>query len=443
MRNFSAAKTCELHVHVAGCLTEVDVVELAKDVYRDVDWTLFVDAYEATFNVRPNPVTLIGDVLADKPGGLTRLREHFLFTDADEGDFMRFKARFSLAYSVVDHLGKVNRAGDVIRRCLAHHRKEGVDFVEYRSSGGEGSWEGFHDFHYGQIKELMTASEDGMTARYMISLRRSDAMEDYEWVLRLMDDHPETVSTIVGVDFCNVEEGFPPGNLRSFFGRIARDNEQRPERPLDVVYHVGESFFDKSLESAVRWCHEAAGLGAKRLGHAIALGLDPAAAIVRRPDAHTTELVSERLNQIAYDLEHSAKMSSYGVDVDGKALVDEREALQKLSPDETVHRAYDEERLEDIRGRQGFVLDCLTEMGTVIESCPTSNLRIGGVPDPADHPVHRFLDSDVNLAICADDPGIFATSLADEVDWVRTHSGWETDDLEKRLGDPRRFQLGS
>lgn len=77
----------------------------------------------------------------------------------------------------------------------------------------------------------------------------------------------------------------------------------------------------------------------------------------------------------------------------------------------------------------------------MIESCPTSNLRIGGVPDPTAHPIHRFLASGVNLAICADDPGIFDTSLAQEVDWVLTQTNMDAQSLLTRLGNPRRFRL--
>ena len=45
------------------------------------------------------------------------------------------------------------------------------------------------------------------------------------------------------------------------------------------------------------------------------------------------------------------------------------------------------------------------------------------MPDPGHHPIHTFLKSDVPLAVCADDPGIFDVTLADEIDWVRTHCG--------------------
>jgi hypothetical protein len=224
--------------------------------------------------------------------------------------------------------------------------------------------------------------------------------------------------------------------------QVAKDNQSHPERALDIVYHVGESFFDKSLESAIRWCHEIAEMGARRLGHAIALGLDPAIAIARRPQAHMWERVSERLDQLTYDLHYRRQLTRYGVTVDEQALMAERKRLGAVDSGACIERPYDEGRLAEVRKRQRFVLDRLKALGTVIECCPTSNLRIGGVPDASHHPIHRFLDSEVNLVICTDDPGIFDITLASEVEWVRTHAVLDVETLQRRLGDPRRFRLG-
>jgi hypothetical protein len=182
-------------------------------------------------------------------------------------------------------------------------------------------------------------------------------------------------------------------------------------------------------------------MGAKRLGHAIALGLDPAIAAARRPLAHEAEPASERLNQIAYDLAHQESLAAYGIKVDTVSLEKEWERLAKRPADEPFVRPYSSHRLAEVRQRQNYVLDRLAELGTVIETCPTSNLRIGGVPSPAEHPVHRFLDSGVNLVISADDPGTFNTPLAAEVRWVLEHSGYHPTALLERLGDPRRFRF--
>ena len=442
MRSLDIQKRCELHVHPGGCFTAEDLVMLGRDVYQQVDWSLYCDSYEEAFGTRPDPEAMFEAVQADESGGLDRFREQFVYGEQDGGDFGRFQAKFRFLICLYRYYLETPSGCERMMECVINrHRSEGLTYVEYRGSRDSRDDEEFLLFHRVNAKTLQDASLDSFTLRYIVSLRRWAALEDYELVQRLMDESPELIPTIVGVDFCFIEEGYPPKHLRPLFERVFEDNRKRPERALGIVYHVGESYFDKSLESAVRWCHEVAEMGAERLGHATALGLDPAAAIARRANAHENELVSERVDQIDYDLEHCDSLKAYGIVVDRIALRAERKRLEGMGADEEVGRSYDEARLEEIRMRQRFVLDRLAKLGTVIESCPTSNLRIGAVPSASHHPVHQFLSSEVNLAIGADDPGIFDSPLANEVDWVLTHSGMDEDALEKRLGDPRRFRL--
>jgi len=311
---------------------------------------------------------------------------------------------------------------------IERYWSQGLDYIEYRY--GLSIESNFLSFHSLCAQMLQDASHDGMTARYIIGLPRWAVMEGYALVQRLLDEHPELIPTIVGMDFAGFEEGYPPKHLRPFFTQVAQDNQTHPERALDIVYHVGESFFDKSLESAIRWCHE------------IALGLDPVIAIARRPQAHVWERVSERLDQIAYDLHYRTQLARYGITIYEQAITAERNRLLAAAPEELVERPYDEQRLADVRKRQRFVLDRLMALGTVIECCPTSNLRIGSIPDASHHPLHQFLETGVNLAICSDDPGIFDITLSSEVEWVREHTTLDVEALQRRLGDPRRFRLG-
>jgi adenosine deaminase len=437
-------KTCELHVHPGGCLTAEDLIELGKDDYKDIDWTLSTDAYEKAFGARPDMVALYDDALSNPASGVARFKDLFVYTQNDGGDFGRFQAKFNLILSLLKHPPKRQELVKLYcQRIVDRHAREGLTFVEYRCSSSDDTQEGFTKFHRAHAQILSDASQNNITARYIISLRRWSADRDYDWLQNLLDQHPELIPTIVGIDFAHFEEGYPPKDKRDLFNRVHQDNRQNPERALEITYHVGESYFDKTLESGMRWCHEVAEMGAKRLGHATALGLDPAVAITRRPDAHIRELVSERLDQIAYDLAHATDLATFGIKVDTNALHNEKQTLQKQAPDGTVERPYNPQRLEEIRNRQQYVLNRLTQIGTVIETCPTSNLRIGGVPDPSHHPVHTFLKSNVNLAIGADDPGIFDSPLANEIDWVLTHTGWTPEALAQRLGDPRRFQLGN
>ena len=275
----------------------------------------------------------------------------------------------------------------------------------------------------------------------MPSLPRAAPLPAYHQLRTLLADEPDLAAVVPGVDFCHVEQGYPPRTAQSFFQRLQADNDADPASALEALYHVGEIYFDKSLESAVRWCHEAALLGARRLGHCIALGLDPEAAVARRTDAHAREPVCERLDQIDYDLRHRADLEDAGVEIAVADLETERDGLHGRDPDRLLHRPYDEHRCEQVRRRQTYVLSELTRLGTVIESCPSSNLRLGMVPRPELHPVHRFLVSDVDLVIGADDPGIFDAPLAAEVDWVAQTTHLSPGEFAERLGDPLRFRL--
>ena len=442
--SLKAAKTCELHVHLYGGLFAADLLELGRDYYEKIDWSLFVDSFERAYSKRPDPVALFREALHKQC--LDPIAAHYVYGAEDGGDFARFQAKFNMAICIYRYWWKgLDKVEEIWRRVVAHHRREGLRYVEYRVMApyDHTQPEAFAQFHQLVARFLQQASDPGFEARYLIGLPRWAPLECYQLVQRLLDENEDLIPTVVGLDFCHFEEGYPPASTHAFFRRLHRDNELRPERALDVAYHVGEVYFDKSLESAVRWCHEAAKLGALRLGHCTALGLDPEVAVARRSQAHECERVSERLAQIAYDLHHKDALAAFGVPVDEQALMQERTRLAAQPGDALVWRGYDPPRLKAVRQRQDFALSRLAALGTVVETCPTSNLRIGGVPNAQDHPVHRFLASDVRLAIGADDPGLFDCTLADEVHWVQHHTGMTANALQARLGDPRTYRCGS
>lgn len=445
MQNLTQLSGCELHIHILGAYYAEDVLELGKDVYQQGAWDEYnyEDTYQALFGVRPDPRAIFEEALSNGNDGLELIKRWHVYTQEDGGDFARWQAKFNFFMSIWTRYRDIGGQADVtlLQRMIDRYWKQGLDYIEYRCGTGIGI-ENFLYFHSLCARLLQEASDKQRTARYILSLQRWAPLQAYANVQRLFADYPELVPTIVGIDFANAEQGFPPKNMRPLFELIAKENRAYPERALDIVYHVGEEFFDKSVESAIRWCHEIAEMGALRLGHAIALGLDPDVATQRRPHAHVSESVSERLDQIDYDLRHQKALLEYNVEIDEQALLAERAALQRMQPEDQIERPYSPSRLDEIRRRQQFVLDRLVHWGTVIECCPTSNLRIGGVPDAKYHPVHRFLASNVNLVICSDDPGNFDITLASEIDWVLQQTGMSADALLQRLGDPRRFRLG-
>ena len=127
-------------------------------------------------------------------------------------------------------------------------------------------------------------------------------------------------------------------------------NQEHPERALAVLYHVGESFNDKSLESGVRWVHEAAEMGVHRLGHAIALGVSPDLYGV-----HTRqESVAERVDQLHYDLRHRDGLGEMGVQVDVEAVSEELERLKSMPQEDVIEVEYDDGSWIEVRNRQRY-----------------------------------------------------------------------------------------
>ncbi len=435
-------KSCELHVHLGGCLYADDLLDLCSDQAEKIDWTLYADSYEQAYGKQPDPPALIAAAL-EGAEGYDRFRRHYVVGPEDGGDFARFQAKFNLAICVYRHWHRLGREDEMVRRLIERLRTQDLEYVEVRAMTGSATGDPieFLDFHQTNAKIIRECSGRGFEGRYIVSLPRWEPIEALKVVEKLLQDSPELVPTIVGVDFCHFEEGYPPKTTRPFFEHLKAFNARHPERALDVTYHVGEVFFDKSLESAVRWVHEAAELGARRLGHALALGMDPEVAVSRLPGAHESEPASERVDQINYDLENKTLLEATGVEVDVKNLQAELEELCHVDPATSISRSYSFERLEEVRHRQNMVLRRLEELGTVVESCPTSNLRIASLPAPQAHPLTRFVDAGVQVVIGADDPGLFDITLASEVDWALDHTSVEPAELVKRLGDPRRHRL--
>jgi hypothetical protein len=435
-------KACELHVHVGGCFSTGDLVDLAHRHVDDIDFGPYVEAYEAAYGARPEPATWIRRAADGDDAAFEALRDHYVFTERDGPDFTRFSAKFGLLICVARHYLRHVPGGQRVgpQIALEHHRRSGVRYLEMRAMYMSlDDPQGFHDFHRLNAQVAQQMRGGGFEPRYVPSLPREAPLPAYEQLRRMLTDEADLAEIVVGVDLCHVEEGHPPKGARDLFRRIREDAEG--DLPLEGLYHVGEIYFDKSLESAVRWCHEAADLGARRLGHCIALGLDPEASVQRRGVSHERETVAERLDQIDYDLHHRSALEDAGVEVRPAQLEAERESLRSQRRQAIVQRSYDDQRFEQVRRRQAFVLGELSRIGTVIESCPSSNLRLGSVPRPELHPVHRFLETDVDLVIGADDPGIFDSELADEIDWVVDTTHLTPAALAERLGDPLRFRL--
>jgi Adenosine deaminase len=391
----------ELHAHLYGSVPPDAVLRHLADHYDQVDWGWYEEGFAAVYGTRPPTRVLVERFRAGDQGVGRAFAEVYVLGDDDAGDFARFSAKGRLVWATDD--GTPARRDRIalgfaaaVRQDLA---RQGVAHAELRCQPSAALPAAF-------------AGGSGPTLRMAVSLDRDDPWPHWERVAEvLLGPHGAAVT---GIDFCGVEEGHPPADVADLFAAVRAFNDRHPGRAVAILDHVGESFTDKSMESAVRWVQEAAELGAHRLGHAIALGVDPAAF-----GPHTrTETVRERRNQIAYDLAHQAGLRAAGVVVDPDALRRELAGLAGLPGDHALAVAYDDDRLAAVRRRQDYAIERVGRTGAVVEVCPTSNRRIGGIADPAHHPVHRFLAADLPVVVGADDPGVFGVTLAQELDWV-------------------------
>ena len=348
-------------------------------------------------------------------------RNLFVFGDEDGGNFPRFQAKYNMlvAGSAWSTFSRGNMAlsevaeevAHFMRQVLERQLREGLSYSEQRMTLNP-------RFTQGQARELLlrmldTYSEyegSGIQPRLAVSLSRDDPWVHWDVVRELALG--EYGNLLTSVDFCFFEEGYPPKGKREFFEAVKDFNFRYPERALAILYHVGESFADKSLESAVRWVHEAAEMGAHRLGHAIALGISPDLYGVHS----RRESVEERIDQLNYDLRHREGLSQAGVIVDVQAISREMEGLRILSDDAVVAVEYDEEKLEEVRLRQRYAAECIRDLGSIVEVCPTSNRRIGGILGDGYHPIRQFVVFGLPFVVGSDDPGIFDTSLTRELE---------------------------
>ena len=417
-------KLADLHTHLYGCIDSADF--LAFLLGREVNWTAYRDNFRKVYGHCPPIAEILERCRRGIPDARAEFNRLFVFGDEDAGNFDRFQAKYdvllhgsaSAAFSrnEVPLSALINDVCLFIHKTIARQRRRNVGYIEQRITLGR-------RYTQAQAKELLFAmlsayadyKDSDIQPRLAISLPREDPWPAWE----VVQEAALTPSGhfLTGIDFCFFEEGHPPKEQRELFDSVRAFNERHPENALAILYHVGESFNDKSLESAVRWVHETAELGAHRLGHAIALGVDP-----DRHGSHSrSESVEERIDQLRYDLRHRDGLAKHGVHVNVAGIAEELERIEVFPADHRLTIKYDGRKLDELRRRQRYAIGCIRELGAVIEVCPTSNRRIGGISNPEHHPVKQFLSNNAPFVIATDDPGIFGTTLSDEMDWVREH----------------------
>ncbi|MCX6123800.1 MAG: hypothetical protein NTV34_03510 [Proteobacteria bacterium] len=264
----------ETHLHLYGCLDAAGLYDIGKDRYLNfsdrMDW--FATEYEKVNGIRPDYRKWWAS-----SQGFDDFRETFEFTAP--GTFDKFQSKFNLLIALnPPHFDDLQLAKRVLTKdqelaCLREYRTFVPHYLDERSREK-------YLLNLLQVTKDFSQSRSGFRPLLALSLMRtnSECHAIYDWLTSFTNKHPWTVDFITGIDFCGSEVGHPPEDKISFLAQLNKDNESRT-RPWGVLYHVGEMWDHMSLASSARWVLQAALQGITRLGHAMALGVEPSASI--------------------------------------------------------------------------------------------------------------------------------------------------------------------
>lgn len=419
----------ELHTHLYGCLNTDDLRWLASR--KPPRWHIFQESYNKVYGRNPD----LDGIFKDE----VRLRKYCIHSSP--GNFGQFQCAFDFVISV-SHIDP-DELYHVAQR-VAQRQTE--PYAEYRMLLPP--FTGKNEFieKTNALSEGMLAVRKDNTAQLAMSLWRGEdkASQQYDW-LREAQKFDAIKDTVTGVDFCAAEEGHPPGYKAQLFAKIRSDNAKNPGSALAILYHVGESFTDKTIESAARWVYESARNGAHRLGHAVALFADARESLgqARR------EFSGERAAHIRFLLSDLPDGSARHIDVlndNGYSQSPEEleTELSRLSSsqEDLIHIEMNQEEVKNTQILQEHLARLISELnqnrpgGICIESCPTSNLMIAGIKS---HPLSRMLESGIPVVIGADDPGVLDTTLEREFEIIAEWPGIDESSIERMIADSHRF----
>ena len=99
------------------------------------------------------------------------------------------------------------------------------------------------------------------------------------------------------------------------------------------------------------------------------------------------------------------------------------EAIENLGPQRIGHGTS--------AGRDPELMKRLARDGTYVEVCLSSNVQTGAIDALKDHPLPKFLDAGVNVALCTDNPTVSATSITREYELAMDAFGFSEGEIRK------------
>ena len=369
----AAAPKAELHCHLAGSMRPETLKHLAQST-PGINWGICAERFGPS----------VGDVIAHGVMGEVKRYLEYRVENGSLADYMR---AYALPKTVLSTEYGIRTVAFEV--CEDNYR-EGVRYLEIR-------------FNPWMIDESITLlNHIKSIARGINEARQKYPDLEVALLLSIVKDHdlslarrildesieanndPSVGGLIKGVDSAGNEIGFHPPKYAEIFARAR-------EAGLSVVCHAGEAY--ESLEDGVRFIEGSIDiLGARRIGHGLAAGLD-ATALLGKKDA-------------------------YG-------------------------RPYDRKRIEAISERQRRLRERLREENVLVEVCPSSNLHTGSVASIEEHPVGLFMEERVPVAICTDNRWVSHTRLSWEIVRIAKSFGLDAAAVDRIIRAPFEYKLGN
>lgn len=361
----------ELHCHLAGSMRPTTLRDLARTV-QAVDWSFCDSGYGYPVAKRIAEGTL---------EEVTRLLEY----RKARGSLSDYMLAYALPKTVLATEEALER---VIFEVCEDAFREGVRYIEIRFNPRMlTSAIRVKPYLQALAGGLNRAEEryPGLDAVLLLSLVKDyDAAVVEEIVSEVLDAvaDPFLRGRVKGVDSAGNEIGF-------HIARHAKAFAMAREAGLAVVCHAGEAF--AALEDGIVMIEDAVEtLGAGRIGHGIAAGLD-------------------------------ARLLLGTADLNG--------------------RRYTEARVEALSARQRALRARLRERNVLVEVCPSSNLHTGNIASLEEHPMRAFLADGVPVAICTDNRWISHTRLTWEIVRMARALRLDMPALEGLVQTPFRYRL--
>lgn len=395
----------DLHNHLFGNLTSEDLWILGRNLYRlETDrlaW--YASEYEKAWGYKPDP-----QLYWKKDDGFFQLKKDYEITGSVS--FMQFQACFNLIIA----LCKITPTDTKVLECILTRDQKNLQYVEYRIIYPymlKNSTD-IDEYFTNYAKKVLQYTNASFTPKLVVSLSRESCLSQYTFLRSWLNDNPQLAAVYQGIDFCGVEEGFPPSQKEEFFNKVRQDNTCKANRPLAIMYHVGETLAGITPASSIRWIWQASKIGAHRLGHALSCGIDPSFYFGQK----FTEPLSEAIAHLQWLLNNKHELIEYGYLTDWHEISKKLEKLVSSKNEGYLIsiQSVDEAYCEQIYALQKATLAYLASSEAIIEACPTSNFCVGQLNYFKNHPLPRFIASGLKVVIATDDSGIFATDLNQE-----------------------------